>query len=67
MKVVPNKILVIIFGLLASNLTFAAPNPPEPVPPPPPGNPIDGNILVLVVVLLVYTFYKLRNIKKASI
>lgn len=68
MKVVPNKILVIIVGLLASNLIFAAPEPPQPAPPiPPPGLPIDGNLFVLVVVLLVYAFYKLLNYKKASI
>ena len=67
MKVVPNKILVIIVGLLASNLTFAAPNPPEPVPPPPPGLSIDDKLSVMVVLLIIYAFYKLRNIKKASI
>ncbi len=71
MKVVPNKILVIIVGLLASNLTFAAPNPPEPVPPdnvpPPPGLDINANLVVLFIVVTIYAFYKLRNIKKASI
>ncbi|NRD18667.1 hypothetical protein HNV08_01300 [Winogradskyella eckloniae] len=33
--------------------------PPPPIPPPPPGLPIDGGILVLFIVALVYGTYKM--------
>jgi len=32
--------------------------PPPPMPPPPPGLPIDGGIVALFVVALVYGVYK---------
>ncbi|WP_395061141.1 hypothetical protein [Flavobacterium sp.] len=66
MKIVPNKIVVIFAGLLCSNFIFAAPSPPEPIPPPPPGLPIDGSLLALIVVSIIYGFYKIYNLKKAS-
>ena len=38
--------------------------PPPPMPPPPPGLPIDGGIVALFVVALVYGIYKVNNIPK---
>jgi len=71
MKIVPNRIVIIlaVFFLSVTN-TFADPGPPPPsTPPPPPGLPLDGGIFLLVVVSLCYGIYKLnkiKNIKKAS-
>jgi len=66
MKIVPNKIIVLIVGLLSVNFTFAAPDPPAPVPPPPPGLPLDEGLIVLFFVSLIFAFYKTYRIKKAS-
>jgi hypothetical protein len=66
MKIVPNKIIVLIIGLLSVNFTFAAPDPPAPIPPPPPGLPIDGGLMVFFLVSLTFAFYKIYTIKKAS-
>lgn len=66
MKNVPSKIITLFAGLLCCNLTFAAPNPPEPIPPPPPGLPIDGSIIVLVTASIILGFYKIYTLKKAS-
>ncbi|WNM19573.1 hypothetical protein [Flavobacterium capsici] len=71
MKIVPNRISILLaMVLLLSNIGFAAPEPPPPsTPPPPPGLPIDGSIVVLVVVSIlfgIYKVYKNQYIKKAS-
>jgi hypothetical protein len=70
MKIVPNKIIIIlaVFFLSVNNL-FAAPGPPPPsTPPPPPGLPLDGGILFLALISLTYGLYKIVqiNTKKAS-
>ena len=41
----------------------STPPPPMP-PPPPPGLPIDGGIIALFVVALVYGIYKVNKISK---
>ena len=66
MKIVPNKKIVMFTGLLCSNFIFAAPNPPEPIPPPPPGLPVDSGVFALILVSIIYGFYKIYNLKKAS-
>jgi ABC-type antimicrobial peptide transport system permease subunit len=66
MKILQKKIIILIVGLLLTNTIFAAPDPPSPVPPPPPGLPIDGSLIVLVLIALVIGFYKTYKIKKAS-
>jgi hypothetical protein len=38
--------------------------PPPPAPPPPPGLPIDGGIIALFVIALIYGIYKLNKIRK---
>jgi hypothetical protein len=58
MRIIPNRILVIIALCLLSFASVAAPNdPPPPTPPPPPGSPIDGGVLLLFTVSLLYGFY----------
>lgn len=67
MKILSNKITPLIVGLLFSNFTFAAPEPPQPTPLPPPGFPIDGGIMLLLVAAIIFGTYKILYIKKASI
>ncbi len=38
--------------------------PPPPIPDPPPGAPIDGGIIVLFIVALIYGIYKINKISK---
>lgn len=70
MKIVPNRIIVILVVSLCSLATYAAPiEPPQPsTPPPPPGLPLDGGILLLMIISLGLGLYKIHklNIKKAS-
>ena len=71
MKIVPNRIIIIlVVFLLQGTAVFADPGPPPPsTPPPPPGLPLDGGIFVLTILSLCYGIYKLnriKNIKKAS-
>jgi hypothetical protein len=72
MKIVPMRLLVIFIGMLCCNLSFAtakprlaAPDPPPPIPPPP-GLPIDGGLLILVIVSLLFAFYKIYTYKKRA-
>ena len=41
--------------------------PPPPMPPPPPGLPIDGGIIALFVVALIYGVYKINKKIKPSV
>ncbi|RZJ35221.1 MAG: hypothetical protein EOO51_06165 [Flavobacterium sp.] len=62
MKIVPNRLLILL--ALAFSLTdcLAAPNdPPPPTPPPPPGLPVDGGLIFLVIASLCYGLYKVYN------
>jgi hypothetical protein len=70
MKIVPNRIIIIlaVFFLPVANL-FASPGPPPPsTPPPPPGLPLDGGVLILALISLAYGLYKIVQTtnKKAS-
>jgi ABC-type antimicrobial peptide transport system permease subunit len=38
--------------------------PPPPMPPPPPGLPIDGGLLILFVVALLFGCYKAYKISR---
>jgi hypothetical protein len=67
MRIIPNRILVIIALCLLSFASVAAPNdPPPPTPPPPPGSPIDGGVFLLFIISLLYGLYKVYqyNFKK---
>lgn len=74
MRIVPDRILFIIFALLLNSGVVVAdnPGPPPPtgpVPPPPPGLPLDGCIYMVLLLSICYGIYKLnkiKNIKKAS-
>jgi len=56
--------------MLTALTTYAAPpaggGPPPPTPPPPPGLPIDGSIVLLVIVAIVYGIYTLNKFKLQS-
>lgn len=69
MKIVPNRIIIVlVVFLLSANHVFAdaGPPPPEMGAPPPPGLPVDGGIFLLVLLSISYGIYKLNKIKKAS-
>ena len=71
MKIVPNRVIIIlVVFLLQGTVVFADPGPPPPsTPPPPPGLPLDGGIYILVLLSICFGIYKLnkiKNIKKAS-
>lgn len=71
MKIVPNRISIIlaVFFLSVTN-AFADPGPPPPsTPAPPPGLPLDGEIVFLTLLSLcygIYKLYKIKDINKAS-
>jgi hypothetical protein len=70
MRVVPNKIIMLFVALFMLPIyTFSAPPPPPPgTVPPPPGSPIDGGLMILLLISLAFGIYKIyiSNIKKAS-
>jgi hypothetical protein len=66
MKSVPMKLLFIIIAILGSTFCFSAPQPPPPTTPPPPGLPIDSGIILLVIISIIFVYYKLIYKKNAS-
>lgn len=65
MKMDPRFISTLLTLLGATLTCVAAPDPPPPqVPPTPPGLPIDGSLVVLFVIALVYGLYKVYQDKK---
>jgi hypothetical protein len=66
MKITAQKKRISVIVLLLATLSnYAAPvgpsDPPPPTPPPPPGLPIDGSILVLLAIGIVYGFYLVKK------
>jgi hypothetical protein len=70
MNFVPNRIFIsLVMFLVSLAANAAASNPPPPSsPPPPPGSPLDGGILILLVISITYGLYKIASLnrKKAS-
>lgn len=65
MRIVPNKFLIALVGFfigmvsstsLAANIAVVQ-NPPPPTPPPP-GLPIDGGLLILILLAIGLAIYK---------
>jgi len=54
------KIFFILVTILNVSITFGQFIPPPP-PPPPPGLPIDGGLLFLAVIGVIYGVKKLRK------
>ena len=52
-------LFLVSFASMAQGAT-----PPPPSPPPPPGLPIDGGIIALLVVALIYGVYKINKTLK---
>ncbi len=61
MKISPSKILSVLALCTAS--AYAGPSGPPPPGVPPPGLPIDGGLIALLFVALVYGIYKIFNIQ----
>lgn len=70
MRIIPNKISSVLVMLFTCVFSYAAPGgtPPPPTPPPPPGLPVDGGIMVLLFVSVLYGLYKIYqlNINKKT-
>jgi hypothetical protein len=64
MNSVPMRILLVAAVFFLSNFSFAAPEPPPPTTPPPPGLPIDGGLVIMVVLGLLFGAYKIYQHKK---
>lgn len=67
MKDISKNILFAFMVFIIGIDLIAAPiNPPPPPtgPTPPYGVPIDDNILIVLIVIFIYTFYKLHYVKK---
>ncbi|MEZ4839290.1 hypothetical protein [Flavobacterium sp.] len=74
MRIVPNKFLTTLMGCFIGMVSISSyasattniQNPPPPTPPPP-GLPIDGGVVLLLLIGLLLAFYKYNfnhNIKK---
>jgi hypothetical protein len=64
MRIQNKKILASILFVLISFVCVAqSVGPPPPSPPPPPGLPIDGGLVVLLVLGIVYGAKKLISAK----
>jgi hypothetical protein len=72
MKFVPKTILTVtstvaltLAATMVTGISSAQGGPPPPTPPGPvpPGLPIDGGILILVVLAAAFGFYKIHQIK----
>lgn len=64
MKIIANKLFIVVIYLLGVSNAFAAPHPPPPTgkkPPPPPGLPIDENILILLIIAVLFGIYIIYN------
>lgn len=69
MKLVPKKKFLIQIAFLLFEVCLYAGNPPSPKkkgPPGPPGLSIDEGIIILLILLLAYTFYKLKKVKNKT-
>jgi hypothetical protein len=65
MNIVPMRLFLIFTGLLVSNYSSAAPDPPQPIPPAP-GLPIDDGVFLLVAIAIIFASYKLLQYKKRA-
>lgn len=62
MRIPPNSILGVLVLVCAT--AFAGPKgPPPPGIPPPPGLPIDGGVVALLFVAILFGLYKINNLK----
>ena len=71
MKIVPNRVFIIlVVFLMQGAAVFARPDlPPPSSPPPPPGLPLDGAIFLFALFSVcfgIYKLHKIKNIKNAS-
>ena len=56
--------LTSFLSLMISFVSIAQGNPPPPMPPPPPGLPIDGPILFILILAIIYGVKKSLDLSK---
>lgn len=61
MKILPSKIVCLLF-LLGANV-YAAPTGPPPPGVPPPGLPIDGGLWLLAFAAILFAIYKMHKLQ----
>ncbi len=62
MKSFTSKLLILLVCFLqASTMLAAGGTPPPPAPPPPPGAPIDTNIFLVGILMIIYAVYFLNK------
>lgn len=66
MNIAPKTTILNLIALLSGLTTFAASPgvPPPPTTPPPPGLPIDGGIIILLIIAIFYSFYLFNKVNK---
>ena len=60
---IPPHIIVIVLTLTGTSVFAGRIGPPPPRTPPPPGLPIDGNLVIMLIIALVYGGYKIYDLK----
>ena len=65
MKIVPNRILHVLVAMISGASAFAGPGSGAPPQPglPPPGLPIDGGIVILIIIAIAFGFIKIYRFK----
>jgi hypothetical protein len=64
-KLILASILSLVVGFVSA--AQGIDNPPPPMPPPPPGLPIDGSVIAVLVLGLIYgAYYKSRLLKSKT-
>jgi len=61
MKIVPNRIILLLALVFPIGNCFAIPNPPQPTVPPP--MPADNGLIWLLVISVLYGLYKIYHYK----
>jgi len=64
MRIDPKYLIVLLFTFVSmSALAEDFSPPPPPGPPGPPGSPIDTYLILLVIIAILFAFYKLNLFK----
>jgi hypothetical protein len=64
-NITPKNIYLSLLALVLSIYSYAGipgGGPPPPTPPPPPGFPIDGGLILLFLIALIYGLYKMKKV-----
>lgn len=63
MKIVPIRILFVLMVFFVTDAAHASGPSSPPPPTPPPGLPIDGGVMLLAIVAVIFGLYKVYQLK----